>query len=61
MCKRNSPDKNEASTGCVRETPQIKRERPKKRETPQIKKEKEVITGCVRETPPIKMNPAWDV
>ena len=24
MCKRNSPDKNEASTGCVRETPQIK-------------------------------------
>ena len=24
MCKRNSPDKNEASTGCVRETPLIK-------------------------------------
>ena len=24
MCKRNSPDKNKASTGCVRETPQIK-------------------------------------
>ena len=24
MCKRNSPDKNEASTGCVIETPQIK-------------------------------------
>ena len=24
MCKRNSPDKTEASTGCVRETPQIK-------------------------------------
>ena len=24
ICKRNSPDKNEASTGCVRETPQIK-------------------------------------
>ena len=24
MCKRNSPDKNEASTGCVRETPEIK-------------------------------------
>ena len=24
MCKRNSPDKNERSTGCVRETPQIK-------------------------------------
>ena len=25
MCKRNTPDKNEASTGCVRETPQIKK------------------------------------
>ena len=24
MCKRNYPDKNEASTGCVRETPEIK-------------------------------------
>ena len=24
MCKRNFPHKNEASTGCVRETPQIK-------------------------------------
>ena len=24
MCKRNSPNKNEAITGCVRETPQIK-------------------------------------
>ena len=24
MCKRNSPDTNKASTGCVRETPQIK-------------------------------------
>ena len=24
MCKRNSPDKNEGSTGCLRETPQIK-------------------------------------
>ena len=24
MCKRNSPVKNEASTGYVRETPQIK-------------------------------------
>ena len=24
MCKRNSQDKNEASTGCVRETTQIK-------------------------------------
>ena len=24
MCKRNSPEKNEGSLGCVRETPQIK-------------------------------------
>ena len=24
MCKRNSPDKNEGSLGCVRETPQRK-------------------------------------
>ena len=47
MCKRNSPDKNEASR-CVRETPQknyLKKEK---------KKRKEANTGCVRETPPIK-------
>ena len=24
MCKRNFPDKNQASTGCVRQTPLIK-------------------------------------
>ena len=24
MCKRDSPDNNEGTTGCVRETPQIK-------------------------------------
>ena len=36
MCKRNSPDKNEASTGCVRETPHIK-----------IKSARDVCTGCV--------------
>ena len=30
MCKRNSPHKYEASTGCVRETPQIKTEGKKK-------------------------------
>ena len=46
MCKRNSPDKKEASMGCVRETPQIKNE---------------ARTGCVRETPHRKINPAWDV
>ena len=27
MCKRNSPDKNEASAGCVRETPQIEKKK----------------------------------
>ena len=32
MGKRNSPDKNEASTGCVRETPQIKNRRKKEEE-----------------------------
>ena len=28
MCKRNFPDKNEASMGCVRETRQIKKMKP---------------------------------
>ena len=46
MCKRNFPYKNKASTGCVSETPQIR---------------KESRTGCVRETPHIKMKPARDV
>ena len=31
MFKRNTPDKNEASMGCVRETPQMKKRRKKKR------------------------------
>ena len=48
MCERNSPDKNEASMGCVSETPHI------------IKK-KDASTECVRETPHIQMKPAWDV
>ena len=29
MCKSNTPYKNEASTGCVRETPQIKNPKTK--------------------------------
>ena len=45
--KRNSPDKNEASTGCLRETPQIKK--------------KEASMGCVRETPHRKLKAAWHV
>ena len=40
MCKRNSPDKNEAGTGCVRETPQIKRERETKAKTKTKQKKK---------------------
>ena len=31
MCKRNSADKNEASTGSVRETPQIKKKKKRKK------------------------------
>ena len=46
MCKRNSPHKNKVSMGCVRETPQIK---------------KEANMGCVRETPHVKTKSAWDV
>ena len=56
--------------GCVRETPQIKRERKKKKKkksqhgickrNSQLKK-KAVRTECVRETPLIKMNLVRDV
>ena len=35
MCKRNSPHKYEASMGCVREIPQIK-----KKKKPRLKKKK---------------------
>ena len=52
MCNKNSPDKNEASTGCVRETPQIKTEKRKK--------EKKKM-GRVRETPHRRIKQAWDV
>ncbi len=50
MCKRNSSNK-EISTGCVRETPQGKKE----------KKRKKASTGCVRDTTQIKMKAVWDV
>ena len=46
MCKINSPDKWETSTGCVRETP---------------KNKNEDSMGCVRETPQINGKPARDV
>ena len=32
MCKRNSPDKNKASMGCVSETALIKKKEKKKKE-----------------------------
>ena len=50
MCKRNSPHKNEASTGCVRETPRIKisQQRMCKRNSPDLKNK-------------IKNKTAWDV
>ena len=60
MCKRNSPDKNEASSGCVRETPRMKMKPEwvfKRKSTDQIK----ANMGGVRETPKIKIKPAWDV
>ena len=64
MCKRNTPDKNGASTGCVRETPFIEKEisRGSVWEIPEIKKrKKEAKMGCVRETPCIEINTARDV
>ena len=60
MCKRNSPQKNQASMGCVRETPPIKMKTDgmcKRKSADKIK----ASTGCVRETPQIKMKPARDV
>ena len=71
MCKRNFPEKYEASTGCVRETPQMKnkikkgKKRRKGNEHGMCKRnskhKKKVSTGGVRETPRIKMKTAWDV
>ena len=34
MCKRNSPNTNEASTGRVRENPLIKKKKAKKQKAP---------------------------
>ena len=75
MCKRNSPDKNKACTGCVRESVEITKETSNGcvTETPHLKMKpngmfkrkspdkNEASTGCVRETRQIKMKPAWDV
>ena len=46
MCKRNSPDKNEASNRCERETPQMKRIKKEKKKR---RKEKKATMGCVTE------------
>ena len=50
MCKRNSQDKSKASTGCVRESPEVRKEASMGcvRESHEIRKE--ASTGCVRET-----------
>ena len=57
MCKRNSPDKNEASSGCVRETPEIKmkqardvydKKRERERETTTKNKQKNDNGICKR-------------
>ena len=76
MCKRNSLDKNEASMGCVRETPQIKKIEASTgcvTETLQVdfffffffkgkkKKEKKTAQGSVRETPCVKVKTARGV
>ena len=56
MCERNSLDK-EASTGCVRETPNKKE--ASTGNAPNMKKEASM--GCVRETPQTQIMQAWDV
>ena len=51
MCKRNSPHKNKASNGCVRETPQTKKQQLQNNNS----------MGCVRETSHRKINQSWVV
>ena len=55
MIKTNSLNKNEANTGCKRDTPQIE---TKEEEEEKAKKK---CLGCVTETPHRKVNPTWDV
>ena len=49
MCKRNSPDENKPSMGCVRETPHIKKEKKEKRGKKVTTTNKKSM-GCVRKT-----------
>ena len=56
MCKRNSPHKNKASTGCLRVPPPSppQKKKKKKKKKKQKKKKNETSTECVRETPQIE-------
>ena len=53
MCKRNSPQENEVSKGCVSVIPEKEKE--------EEEEEEEAHTGCVREPPHRKMKLARDV
>ena len=77
MCKRNSPDKNEANTGCARETPQIiffkkrtwdikeKLHAEKQSQHGMCKRnsldKNEASMGCVREALHRQIMAAWDM
>ena len=61
MCKRNSPDKNEASMGCVGENPQIKNSSQQGIRKRNSAKKNKANMGYVIETLQIKIKPAWDV
>ena len=65
MCKRNSPDKNEANSGCVREIPRIKMKPEwvfKRKSADQIKANmRGVKKKKKKKNPQIKMKPARDV
>ena len=57
MCKRNSQNNNEASTGCVRETPRIKMKPAGdvEEKLPRLKTKQTNKKGRVRENPHIKL------
>ena len=50
MCKRNYPNKNEASTGCVTETPQIEKEKKKKEKKKKSVLKRTVLYGMLKRT-----------
>ncbi len=61
MCKRNSPDNDEASLGCVRKTSPMKKRNQYGMFKTNFPDKTEGNTGCVRETSQIKTKSAWDV